>query len=184
MKNIITYIEEKLTLTKNTGDHPKIIVETKNELKKIIKERIEQNDKELDLTDVDVSKIIDFGRLFEGKNFLVSLDISNWNVSNAITMEAMFNGCYDLKDIDLSKWDVSNVEIMDYMFENCQNFNSDSIKDWNLAKIKSMRSMFHSCISFNQDLSAWDIDRTKTEISNMFAGCSKLKTWPAWYAKK
>ena len=38
--------------------------------------------KELDLTSVDISKIIDFGHLFESKNFLVSLDISNRNVSN------------------------------------------------------------------------------------------------------
>ena len=79
MKSITTYITEKLKITKNNIRYKqhKYFPETKEELKQIIKERIEKEGPECDLNDIDVSKITDMAHLFDQSNF--NGDISNWN---------------------------------------------------------------------------------------------------------
>lgn len=183
MKNIITYIEEKLKLSKDSKKYPTIHVKNKEQLKQIIHERLKKDETTIDLTDVDISGIDNLVRLFEGKSSIKSIDVSNWDLTNVKTIDSMFNGCYDLEDIDLSSWDVSNVENMDWVFYNCVKFNSD-ITMWNVKSVKKTRYMFGHCENFEQDLSSWNIDSKNVEVDNMFQGCTKLKTWPAWYAKK
>ena len=50
----------------------------KEELKKIIENRIQTEGPECDLNDIDVSDITDMRELFEGSNF--NGDISKWNI--------------------------------------------------------------------------------------------------------
>ena len=81
---------------------------TKEELKKIIKDRIEEQGTECDLNDFDVSLIEDMSYLFFGSKF--DGDISKWNTRNVIDMTAMF--AYSRFNGDISKWDTSNVTDM------------------------------------------------------------------------
>ena len=113
MKSLKNYIQEKLIIKKNKY---KYFPKTKQELKAIIKKRIEKEGNEVDLNDIDVSKITDMSGLFRGSNF----------------------------DGDISNWDVSNVTNMNYMFYKCTNFNTD-ISDWDVSNVKFLYDIFLYC---------------------------------------
>ena len=132
--------------------HPK----TKDELKKIIIERIKTDGPECDLNDIDVSDITDMSYLFDaalnlyvGRVFPNELfedfngDISQWDVSNVENMYAMFNCCKKFNG-DISAWDVSNVVNMESMFFDCRNFRRNLDK-WNISNVKYMHGAFFNC---------------------------------------
>ena len=61
MKTIITYINEKLKIRKNPYNyHPK----TKEELKELLEQLIEERGNEGDFNDIDTSEITDMSYLF------------------------------------------------------------------------------------------------------------------------
>ena len=139
MKTLQHYIIEKILINKNSkiayNYHPK----TKDELKDIIKQKIESEGNECDLNDIDTSNITDMSSLFEDSEF--NGNISNWNVSNVTNMDSMFrlsrfNG-------DISNWDVSNVTTMEGMFMR-SNFNSD-ISNWDVSHVKFKSYIFYNC---------------------------------------
>ena len=112
MKSLAEYIQEKLVIKKNKTPDYKYFPKTKEELREIIEQRIESEGKNVDLNDIDTSKITDMEFMFYNASF--NKDISNWDVSNVENMGYMFQSSYFDKDI--SKWDVSKVKIMDGMF--------------------------------------------------------------------
>ena len=141
MKTLKQHINEALKIGKNLSEwsayscQPK----TRDELKKIIKDRISKEGPNCDLNDIDVSLITDMSWLFYNSEF--NGDISKWNVSNVKTTWCMF--AYSEFNGDLSKWDVSNVNEMHGMFANSK-FNQD-ISNWNIRKDGNTRLMFKDC---------------------------------------
>ena len=164
MKSLKSYIQEKLIIKKSNSY--KYFPKTKKELKDIIFKRIKAEGKEVDLNDIDVSKITDMTSLFEGTDF--NGDISEWNVSNVKNMSGMFWACKSF-DKDISNLDVSNVTDMSYMFSECESFNQD-ISNWDVSNVTNMRAMFSYCKSFNQDISNWDVSKVKN-MNNVFNDC-------------
>ena len=158
---------------------------TKQELYKIIIQRIEEDDLECDLNDIDVSKITDMSYLFNANHEVMgntiftkfNCDISRWDVSNVKNMKWMFSGCVQF-NCDLSDWDVSNVEDMRIMFNGCEKFNCD-ISRWDVSKVKDMETMFYGCTAFNQDIDNWNVSNVR-DMYNAFEHCS---TQPKWYNK-
>ena len=142
MKSLKSYIQEKLIIKKDNSY--KYFPNTKEELKDIISKRIKEEGNEVDLNDIDVSKITDMSNLFVGTDF---------------------NG-------DISDWDVSNVTDMSYMFYKCSNFNQD-ISKWNVSKVTDMSFMFSRCKSFNQNICKWDVSSVTsvTNMRGMFNSC-------------
>ena len=66
MKSLTHYIQEKLLIKKSKYNYfPK----TKKELKDIILQRIKTEGNEVDLNNIDVSKITDMSSLFEYSDF-------------------------------------------------------------------------------------------------------------------
>ena len=167
MKSLVHYIQEKLVIKKNKSY--KYFPETKDELKKIINERIKEEGNEVDLNDIDVSQIKDMSYLFDETNF--NGDISKWDVSNVTNMCGMFFRC-KIFNQDISEWNVSNVKNMSYMFYECTKFNKD-ISTFNVSNVENMNSMFYRCINFNQDISKWDVANVK-EMSYMFCNCTNF----------
>ena len=165
MKSLKSYIQEKLIIKKSNNNY-KYCPKTKEELKDIILQRIKEEGKEVDLNDIDVSKITDMTSLFEGTDF--NGDISEWNVSNVKNMSGMFWACKSF-DKDISNLDVSNVTDMSYMFSECESFNQD-ISNWDVSNVTNMRAMFSYCKSFNQDISSWDVSKVKN-MNNVFNDC-------------
>ena len=91
MKQINTYISERLHINKDTGNHdhhynyhPK----TYNELKELVYRLINERGNDGDLNDIDTSKITNMSYLFYESLF--NGDISQWDVSNVETMRQMF----------------------------------------------------------------------------------------------
>ena len=88
MKSLTQFIQEKLTIKKSKY---KYFPETKEELKEMIENRIKDEGNEVDLNDIDVSKITDMSSLFENTKF--NGDISSWDVSNVTDMKYMLDSC-------------------------------------------------------------------------------------------
>ena len=119
MKTLTSHINEALKIGKNLSKfsthsyQPK----TKEELQRIINERIKKDGTKCDLNDIDTSLITDMSWLFYESGF--NGDISKWDVSNVTDMTRMFSFSYFNQDI--SKWDTSSVTDMKEMFSysNC-----------------------------------------------------------------
>ena len=139
MKSLKSYIQERLIIKKS--NKYKYYPETKEELKAIIEKRIKDKGNEVDLNDIDVSKVTDMSNLFEYTNF--NGDISQWDVSNVTDMSRMFSYC-SLFNQDISNWDVSNVTDMNKMFYECESFNQD-ISKWDVSNVNDMKFMFDYC---------------------------------------
>ena len=172
MKSLTHYIQEKLVIKKSTTKKNKSVdykyfPETKEELKEIIEKRIKDEGNEVDLNDIDVSKITDMSELFEVTNF--NGNISKWDVSNVTDMSFMFYDCKSFNQ-DISTWNVSKVTNMSYMFERCNKFDQD-ISDWDVSNVTNMDCMFRLCRSFNQDISQWDVSNVRYN-EDMFYYCS------------
>ena len=167
MKPLRKYIQEKLVIKKrnNIFDY-KYFPETKEELKNIIRERIKTEGNNVDLNDINTSKITDMSFLFDSFDF--NGNISEWDVSKVTNMKGMFFECKNFNQ-DISTWDVSNVTNMNSMFYECESFNQD-ISFWNISHVKDMRFMLSKCKSFNQDISNWDVSNVKY-LRYLFLGC-------------
>ena len=117
MKSLPRYIQEKLIIRKNkSSNNYKYFPETKKELQDIILKRIKEEGNEVDLNDINVSKITDMSSLFNGIYF--NGDISNWDVSKVKDMSSMFYGCKSFNK-DISGWDVKKVKNPESMFSYC-----------------------------------------------------------------
>ena len=179
MKQLSTYIKEKLIINKDYSDaglSPKSF----DELRKIIINRYDKlgpgtKQNPIDFNDIDVSNLDSFCNkyigIFEYTRFKY-IDISYWNVSNVKSMGYMFAYCEELRSVgDISSWDVSNVTDMSHMFYDCKELKSvGDISDWNVSKVKNNIFMFECCKSFNQDISDWDVSKV-IYYSYIFENC-------------
>ena len=100
MKSLDTYITEG-GFFKNVGAD-RIVVNTTNELKQLIKKTINELGKDCDLNFIDVSKINDMSYLFFGSEFVG--DISKWDVSNTEYMGRLFRNSKLEKLNKLPEW--------------------------------------------------------------------------------
>ena len=168
MKQLSTYIQEKLIINKNYREVKIDDVKSFGELRQIIEYRYDKlgagtERDPIDFNDIDVSNFDSFCNeldkgIFDGMNFKY-IDISDWDVSNVTNMRCMFFDCGELKSVgDLSNWDVSNVTDMSSMFYECNELKFiGDISKWNVSKVTNMTYMFNYCKKFNQDLSCWNV---------------------------
>ena len=199
MKNINTYIVEKLKIIKPKSVEHTLFPETKDTLVQMIIKEIKQNGEECDLNHIDVSKIKNLDKIFwytETMHFNGDIsqwdvsnaesmeglfefsdfdgDISEWNVSKVTNMALMFNN--SSLDGDLSTWDVSNVENMEYMFNSSMySGKNGNTSRWDVSKVLNMNQMFYNS-DFNQDISNWQIN-PKCEIYKIFDDCPIKKKY-------
>ena len=168
MKQLSTYIQEKLIINKDYIEAKIDDVKSFDELRQIIEYRYDKlgpgtKQNPIDFNDIDVSNMDSFCNeldkgIFDGMDFKY-IDISDWDVSNVTDMSGMFFDCGELKSVgDLSNWDVSNVTDMSGMFYECNELKFiGDISNWDVSKVTNMTYMFGFCKKFNQDLSSWDV---------------------------
>lgn len=194
LTSLKSYIREQLV---EESDSDVLRPTSKEELKRLINQRIEEQGLNCDLNDIDVSRVTDMSDLFFSSKF--NGDISEWNVSSVRNMNGMFynskfNGDISKWDVhnvesmlnmfneskfngDISGWDVSSVETMSGMFANSE-FNGD-ISKWKVRRVEDMRGMFHNS-KFNGDISKWNVRRVK-DMSMMFDKSPLEGKEPSWY---
>jgi len=145
--------------------------ESKEELRTLIKQLLEERGKDAFLNDIDVSNITHMSELFYNLD-PHNIDIRYWDVSNVKDMHCMFYKCENF-DCDLSGWDVNNVEDMSYMFYNCKKFTGEGLNNWKPINCEDMQSMFKNCINFDSNLSGWDVSNVK-DMGSLFWYCENF----------
>ena len=118
MKTLTTHINETLKIGKNLSKFSTYSCQPKNkeELRDIIKSRIDKEFYWCDLNDIDTSLITDMSSLFAYSSF--TGDISKWDISNVTNMTYMFIG--SSFDGDISNWKIPDNCHTAYMFLNCK----------------------------------------------------------------
>ena len=150
-----------------------------NQLKILIRQKINENPENPYLKDIDTSLINSMYNLFSGDEFadIKILDLSAWDTSNVKNMACMFKNLTNLEKIKLSpKFDTSNVKTMRMMFYNCQSLQSPDLSNFNTVNVRDMSQMFEKCICLT-DLDLLNFNTSKvTNMENMFSYCALLNT--------
>ena len=114
MKNLNTYITEKILINKTTKTYHYHYYPTSfDELKELVDKLIKERGNNANLNDIDTSEITDMAQLFYNSKF--NGDISGWDVSNVEDMDRMF--AYSSFNGNISDWDISNVKNMNFVFD-------------------------------------------------------------------
>lgn len=150
---------------------------TKLELRKLIL------NEEIELAQIDTSRITDMSHLFEptlrgGDQARFFFDgIETWDVSNVTDMSYMF--CY-AKNFNepLNSWNVSKVKNMRGMFQFASSFNQPLDK-WDVSSVENMSSMFYDAAAFSQNLDSWNVSKVKT-MRFMFMYARYFNKKPTW----
>ena len=156
MKTLQRYIREDFKISHKTGT--KIHVKNFDELRYIVIERYNKNEKHVDLRDIDVSAIHTFVRY-----------------NNGYDKKCLFSELKNVETIDITGWNTSNATDMAYMFyDSCAN-EIIGIESLDTEKCRTMRNTFSGNKHLTElDLSNWTIDNV-TDIAGMFAYCDNLE---------
>ncbi|MDD7185197.1 MAG: SpaA isopeptide-forming pilin-related protein, partial [Oscillospiraceae bacterium] len=133
---------------------------------------------EIDLSELNSSKVTNMRSMFYKCSGLTSLDLSNFNTSNVGSddvinssskkyegsMCQMFYGCSSLTSLDLSSFDTSNVKTMQSMFEGCFGLTSLILKSsFDTSNVTNMYRMFYNCYGLTSlDLSKFNTSNVTT----------------------
>ena len=189
MKQLSTYINEKLVLNKETfkseyseykyNYFPKDRFELKNIIEQLINDR--NNRDIIDLNDINISEITDIRDSFADMD-IKKIDISKWDVSKVEYMNRMFSHCKNLESVgDLSLWDVSKVRDMTQMFYNCHNLTSvGDISNWKVRNVSDISDMFYGCKNLKNvgNINKWNMS---SEFVYMRHAFTESSLYPKWY---
>lgn len=150
---------------------------SKDELRFLIKEALEQQGPDADLNFIDTSEITDMSHLFSfvADPYVIhprNIKFDEWNTSKVTDMSFMFTDCVMLR-CDPSKWDVSGVRDMSNMFEDCREFDCD-FSSWDTSSVLNISKMFVGCWRFRGDgLPGWNVQSLQ-RMDGAFQGCHIL----------
>ena len=129
---------------------------------------------EIDLSNFDVSEVIDMSFMFHSCSTLKKINFGNINTSSLKNMESLFQSCSSLTSVDISNIDTSKVTTILRMFEFCKNLETINFGNINTSSVENMRSVFNSCNNLKYlDLSNFDTTKV-TDFTRMFFDCAKL----------
>ena len=133
---------------------------------------------ELNLHGFNTQNVTNMYRMFNGSSNLTNLDFGDkFDTQNVKNMQNMFWSCSSLTSLDVSGFDTRNVTNMQAMFNNCSSLTSLDVSGFDTRNVTNMQYMFQSCISLTTLNLGNEFDASKvTLVSNMFSGCSLLKT--------
>ena len=153
----------------------------------------------INVSNWNVSNVVDAAEAFAGCRALTTLDVSSWNWTKTTRLENLFQGCIDLIDpIDISGWDMSKVTSITGMFNGCQSITTLDVSSWDTSSITGMNSPFGGCISLvNCDYSGFNITSvpdnyySPTRLNSFFSGPDVstnqkvlADAYVNWYAQK
>ncbi len=131
---------------------------------------------EMDLANLDTSKVTDMSYMFINCKNLSALDLSTFDTSRVTSMFCMFYYCYRLGEINLTGVDTSNVKNMAVMFAECKALVNLDVSQFVTTKTTQMYSMFYMCTALkNLDLSNFNTENV-TRMDRMFMETAALAT--------
>ena len=132
--------------------------------------------KDINFGNFDTSNVYDMMSMFSGCKSLVNLDLSIFDTGKVEDMSCMFYGCSSLENLDLHSFDTSNVSDMSSMFTMCRKLEQINISGFNTENVINMSFMFNACDELkNIDLSSFDTSNLDL-VYAMFANCGSLES--------
>lgn len=133
---------------------------------------------------VSISGITSTTYMFDRCEELKNLDLSSFDTHRVQDMGGVFWECTNLESIqfDKEKFNTSNVKYFECMFYGCESLRSIDVSGFDTSNASGFTAMFQFCSSLTTlDLSNFVVknvndSRGTTSISDMFLGCSNLKT--------
>lgn len=146
----------------------KIIVDDKN-VRYVVKYKYSQNNKVIDLSDLDTSKCTNISNLFGEMTKLEEIrGFNSLNLSNVTDMSNLCCCCLALKELNLSGLDLHNVTNMSYMCISCDSLKELNLSGLDLHNVTNMSYMCYKCYSLKElDLSGLDL----SNVENKYGMC-------------
>ena len=130
---------------------------------------------EIDLSNLDTSKVTNMASMFEQCSNLEKINFGNINTSLVKDMYALFHNCTKLESIDVSNFDTSFVTSLNSTFRYCESLTSIDVSNFNTQNVVNMFDIFAYCYSLiSADLSNFDTSKV-TNMQGLFYLCYKLK---------
>ena len=115
---------------------------------------------EIDLSNLDSSKVISMTSMFRQCSSLKKIIFGNINTSSVTTMDYLFYFCKHLTSIDLSKFNTSSVITMERMFSHCESLSSLDVSSFNTKNVVSMFDIFAYCYNLtSNNVSSFDTSK-------------------------
>ena len=149
------------------------------------------------LNNINVNSVTDMNYLFDGDKSLTSLDLTSWKPENTTDMNHMFSNCTNLETVYLTKntsdengtplFNTRKVTNMSAMFKNNKklyyigepnNLNKDCDVQFNFAcdNVTDMSQMFQGCSSIKTIMFYADANLNQVKnMSSMLADCASLE---------
>ena len=99
---------------------------------------------EMDLSEFDISQVIDMDCMFQGCTSLTSLRMSNYISSRLTDLRSLFEGCSKLTFIDLSNFRTAGVAEMQRMFYGCTNLKFINLINFSTNSLSIHDDMFNN----------------------------------------
>ena len=139
---------------------------------------------DLDVSNFDTRNLSKMFSMFDRCKELKDLDLSSFDTHKVKDMCGVFWECTNLESIkfDKEKFNTSNVKYFECMFYGCESLRSIDVSGFDTSNASGFTAMFQFCSSLTTlDLSNFVVknvndSRGTTSISDMFLGCSNLKT--------
>ena len=123
---------------------------------------------EIDLSDLDTSKVTNMSHMFNGCTNLERIYFGNINTSLVKDMKYLFHNCKKLEYINLSNFDTSSVTSIQGIFRNCESLKSIDVSKFNTSKVVDMIGSFAYCYNLTS-LNVSNFDTSKvTDMQGMF----------------
>ena len=132
----------------------------------------------LNLSNFDTSQVTNMAGMFFNILLLTTLDFSSFNTSKVTSMSNMFNNMPSLTTLDLSSFDTSNVTDMRYMFSDMRNLTTLDLSNFNTSQVTNMNGMFSL-----SDMWASNDKLEKIYVNNDF-NTSKLTTFSNMFSNR
>ena len=131
---------------------------------------------EIDLTDLDTSKVTSMASMFSACSNLEKITLSNINTSSVKSMENLFDHCPKLESIDVSNFDTSSVTSLARMFFYCEMLTSINVSNFKTNNVDDMCNIFAFCYKLAfVDVSNFDTSKVK-DMQGMFSRNFELKS--------
>ena len=114
--------------------------------------------------------------MFKGCENLIDIDLTNINTSKLENINSMFERCNNLENVNFFNKQLYNIKETDNLFNGCENLvQIENLDKINMSRVRKANNMFKNCKSIrNINLSSIYIDKAEN-AKDIFYGCDKLE---------